>query len=265
MSTARAQTLTSVPDELEALLKAHIPTSLPVLRRVQSAKYEKRMSSGARIVLVSEDAATDSQPEKFTVAFVDYAGGPDTQMWLYSTLEDDDDGDGDKASDKVYREQLEVLVRELVRLNLEYGKETAYPGTMLLGTLNTRVRRILEGMNRIQPRPTDYYNKWLFRAEALPQRDGELPEGMTWDTATLADCEVVAARTDIPRTPYVDETLSHGDLMCAYILARTLLLTLPNQIIRHEDGTPISWAFLGPDGALISLHCEVGMGKYQEN
>lgn len=36
-----------------------------------------------------------------------------------------------------------------------------------------------------------------------------------------------------------------------------MLVKMPNLVIRLADKTPISWAFLGPDGSLISLHCEV--------
>lgn len=36
---------------------------------------------------------------------------------------------------------------------------------------------------------------------------------------------------------------------------RTVIL-LPSMAVYRDDGTPIAWAFLGPDSSLSSLHCE---------
>lgn len=201
--TVKVQKFSTVPDELERLLKAHIPSSLPLLRRLQFAKYQGGSTAESKIILVS-GSDVSNQAQRFTAAYLDYSGGPDTQMWLYSTLEDHN---GKDAANPEYREQLQELAQEVIRIGAEYGKGTVYPGGLLLGSLNTHVRKILEGLKRVRGRATGYYDKWLFKAEGLSGTDSELPEGMRWDTATLADCEIVVARTDIPRTPYVRSSL----------------------------------------------------------
>jgi hypothetical protein len=207
VSKMQVETFTNFPEHLETLLKAHVPQSLPLLRRLQFAKYKGGQTADSRIVLVSDEANDGSvQDLKFTVAYLDFSGGPETQMWLYSTLEDHD---GRGARDAVYRAQLEALTHEILRLGEEYGKSTVYPEGLLLGSINTHVRRILEDMRRIRGRPTGFYDKWLFQATDLPKLSEDLPDGMSWDVATLEDCEIVVARTDIPRTACVNPHLSH--------------------------------------------------------
>lgn len=193
---AKALRFKQMPDELEQLLNAHLPQSLPLLRRLQFAKYHERYSPESKVVFISPSEEIHTNVEKFTVVYMDVSGGPDTQMWLYSTLEDDE---GRNAGDEEYRRQLERLVREVVQIGKEYGKPIFYPGGLLLGTINTHVRRILESMNRVRGRPTGYYDKWLFKAEDLPGKDATLPDGMHWDKQTLEDCKLVVKRTDIPR------------------------------------------------------------------
>lgn len=238
--SAKLTTHTSpdVPEDLERLLQAHLPYSLPVLRRLQHAKHKDGMPPNARAVVVSSGDVLGSDQlasARFTAAYVDYGGGPDTQMWLFSTLEEvEKPSDADKAE---YRLQIEELVRELVKLGKEYGKPTVYPGGLLLGSLHTAVRDVLIDLGRAAPRATGFYDKWLFQAKGFPENDAPLPDGMRWDTASLDDCRIVVSRTDIPR---VAETL----------------FRLQNLIIRIGDGTPIAWAFLGFDGSLCSLHCE---------
>ncbi|KFH42744.1 hypothetical protein ACRE_065290 [Hapsidospora chrysogenum ATCC 11550] len=217
----RTETFLHVTDEVEDLLKAHIPYSLPLLRRLQTSKYRQAgasTSTESRTILVT-GAHDDGRPQhqRFTAAYLDLSGGPETQMWLYSTLENAKlpPSHDDEA---YYRKQLSELVRAVTSLVREYGSEAMhYPGGLLLGTLSTPVRRLLEDMDRVRPRATGYYDKWLFRAEDLPPEGelAELPRGM-----------------------------------------RPLLASLPSEVIRLDNGTPVAWAFLGPDGSLISLHCE---------
>lgn len=211
-------TYSHVPDWLESLLKTHAPNSLPLLRRLQFAKYRGCTSENSSIIFICQSDIQNGTSEgqespqlplpadaKFTAVYVDLAGGPETQMWLYSTIEDGEKENNQRSADdmRVYEQQMEALVKEMIRLSKEYGKPLALPNGVLLGTLNTRVRRILEGMNRIKGRETGYYDKWLFKGHDFPSEGEELPLGLKWDTATFEDCKIVVARTDIPRTPWV--------------------------------------------------------------
>ncbi|KAH7323027.1 hypothetical protein B0I35DRAFT_426951 [Stachybotrys elegans] len=227
--SVQTQTFATVPDWLLAQLSNHLPYSLPLLRRLQFTKLPRGTSEHARIVLVSDDTSTC-----FTVAYVDPAGGPDTHMWLYSTLEDKPLQHAEKAH---YTQQLEATIQALVAIYKDYGRETSYPGCVLLGTVHSEVRALLEPTGRVIPRAVGGYDKWLFKTEDLPRTEVALPEGMYWDRASLEDCRVVASRTNLPRPP---------EKLVAY----------PSLVIKLTDGTPIVWAFLGPDASLMSLHCE---------
>ncbi|KAI9899940.1 hypothetical protein N3K66_004202 [Trichothecium roseum] len=268
----KTSTFDALPGELEAVLTRHLPRSLPLLRRLQFEQHNRSAEgTRSRIVFVSDTGEASAKgggqgAVAFTAAHVDFASGT---LVVYSTLEDPDDEDftGVAASLSAYYEgQVRMLVDEVVRLVAEYAAEQEqqeergegdeeqeeeherearvarlFPRGLVLGTLNTRVRDILLGMDgggRIAPRPTGFYDKWLFAVAGMPRDLGEeLPPGMRWCAATVDDCALVVSRTHIPRTP-------------------EMLVRLPSLVIRLDDGTPISWAFIGQDGSLISLHCE---------
>lgn len=193
---------TTAPDSLLQLLTDHLPHSLPLLRRLQSTHIEGGITPTARIIIVSDVDGNEkdviSHATSFSATYVDVGGGPDTQMWIYSTLEDLDQID--EATEAIYKKQLEKIIEELITVAKDYGKELTYPGNVLVGTLDSRVRKILESTGRVSPRPTGNYDKWLFRSEDLPADEIPLPEGLHWSTANVDDCRVVISRTDIPRS-----------------------------------------------------------------
>ncbi|KAH6953319.1 hypothetical protein DER45DRAFT_647944 [Fusarium avenaceum] len=227
----------TVPSGLLTLLADQLPYSLPLLRRLQFTKFEGGLRETARIILVADSQVDDEKfpPQKFTAAYVDVAGGPDTQGWIYSTLEHPDQADIKDTT--IYEEQLDRFVKECMVIAKDYGRELKHSGAVLLGTLHDSVRELMSKTGRVVPRETGAYDKWLFKYEDLPRDEVALPEGMNWGTATEDDCRVVVSRTNIPRT--------------VEVLGR-----MPSLVIKLDDGTPISWAFLGFDGSLISLHCE---------
>lgn len=196
-----AFTYSVVPERLLDLLSSHLPFSLSLLRRLQFTKLNGRISETARVILVSDCDELDSakSPTKFTAAYVDVGGGRDTQMWLYSTLQDHRNASDAEAAG-VCEEQLNCLVNEITKIRKAYTGELTYPGSVLLGSLHSSVRALLEKTGRVQPRATGNYDKWLFRSENIPTSGDELPAGMHWAAANVRDCHVVIARTDIPRT-----------------------------------------------------------------
>ncbi|KAM0254684.1 hypothetical protein ACHAQJ_006534 [Trichoderma viride] len=232
----------SIPENLEELLTVELPYSLPLLRRLQFTKFTNGTSPYARILFVS-DAELSSygkfqKPEVYTAAYVDFSK-PETQMYIYSTLEHHRNRD-DTSNRELYEQQVAQMVQEVIRLRKEYGQELLFtnPDRILIGTLHSEVRSILETFEgRVQPRPTGIYDKWLIKRDELPPLDESLPSGMYWDSANLDDCRIIVSRTEIPRT--AEALMNH-----------------PNLMIKLEDKTPIAWALLGTDGSLISVHCE---------
>lgn len=187
--------------KLIQLLEGELPYSLPLLRRLQFSGFKDEGSDTARTVLISDTDFLDESkaPQRFTAAWVDVGGGKDTQMWLYSTLENPRNAKDTEAAE-ICAEQLRVLVDNLVRIGKEYGGQLPYPGSVLLGTIHSSVREVLMKTGRVTPRATGLYDKWLFKVENIPNKGDDLPDGMSWAKANVADCEVVISRTDIPRT-----------------------------------------------------------------
>ncbi|KKP02913.1 hypothetical protein THAR02_04978 [Trichoderma harzianum] len=204
---SHAVTFTSVPARLVELLTPDLPHSLPLLRRLQSTKFNHGTSPHARIVFVSdtelpsEEQFDQYQSKAYTAAYLDFSK-PETQMYIYSTLEHPRNRD-DASSKHVYEPQLVELVKEVIRLRNEYKQELLFtnPDRILIGSLHADIRSILEKFEgRVETRPSGLYDKWLMRREELPLLDENLPPGMYWDSANLDDCQLVVSRTDIPRT-----------------------------------------------------------------
>ncbi|KAF4976590.1 hypothetical protein FZEAL_6768 [Fusarium zealandicum] len=248
-----AKVYSEISDGLLTLLSDQLPYSLSLLRRLQFTKFEGGLSPTARVVFISQSTGLENDglpPRRFTAAYIEVGGVPDTQMWIYSTLEHPDESASKDSP--VYEHQLARLVDECIGIAKAYNGKLVYPGAVLLGTLHDSVREILTKSGRVEPRSTGAYDKWLFRYEDIPGGGDELPGGLNWGTASEDDCRIVVSRTDIPRTVEV-------------------LSRMPSLVIKLDDGTPVSWAFLGWflstlslflltrlgfDGSLVSLHCE---------
>jgi hypothetical protein len=191
----------SVPQGLTELLTAELPYSLPLLRRLQFTKFPKGTSEHARVIFIS-DAGLSLRPDTYTAAYLDFSRSG-TQMFVYSTLEHPRSGD-DSSKNGLYEQQVAELVQEVIRLRKEYGKELLFtnPERILIGTLHSKIRSILETFEgRVESRPSGLFDKWLMKRDDLPVLGDDLPPGMEWGSASLDDCRIICARTDIPRTP----------------------------------------------------------------
>lgn len=194
----------TAPEELFQLLYAHLPTSLTILRRLQFARL---VASGDDRILFASDTGVlggdaSRWPQAFTVTSVDFSRGPDTQIWIYSTLEDKG---VTGVAEYEYRGQLQATLQALMLLKKQYGKELTYGDCVLLGAVHSDVRSLLAETGRVQHRDTGFYDKWLFRDEHLPFLERPLPDGMYWTKANLDDCREAVASTNIPRRAYVQQ------------------------------------------------------------
>ncbi|EFY85419.1 acetyltransferase, GNAT family [Metarhizium acridum CQMa 102] len=219
---------------------SQLPASLTLLRRLQFALYRNFTRPDARIIVSSDTGRVGDGPTKpkyFAVAYAEFSTGPDTQMVMYSSMEQGSPTDEELP---VHEGHVMNLVRTLVRLRKEYGGKLVYGNSLLVGSLHSDVRNILAKTGRVTTRPSGDYDKWLFRMEHLPEPKETLHlAGMRWGTASLEDCRLVASRTDIPRPPLG--------------LYRYNFASLPP----GQPGT-VTDTETGLDGSLISLHCEDG-------
>ncbi|KAK2017647.1 hypothetical protein LZ32DRAFT_600431 [Colletotrichum eremochloae] len=207
---------TTVPEGLVPLLEMHLPNSLPVLRRLQFTRFKGGMRPTARVIFASDAPlspciASEPPSRHFTVAYLDFGSDKETQLFMYSTLEDED-GAAISCEKEKEREVAELQIMAVLEAVRQVSREQpdgggggrAYPGACLVGTLATATRAAMVRRGAtVRPRASYEYEKWLFRVEEVPDEVGpdsaQLPEGATWGPATERDCEVVIARTDIPR------------------------------------------------------------------
>ncbi|KAI0104829.1 hypothetical protein GGR51DRAFT_549348 [Nemania sp. FL0031] len=257
---------TTPPETLIEVLKSQLLYSLPLIRRLRFTRFPGGITENTKILWSSkvslEDylATTNGDGENsrdevpFAAAYLDFSRGPETELWIYSSMErrlGEARGEGGNATtgdrDKEETACAVALLREVKRqqdlyfvLGSTRAAEREFPA-ILVGNLNEVVReRLTEaGMAIVS---TGLYDKWIFKVGELP--DITLPDVSSgdgrrwvWDRVRREDIPLTISRTKIPRKE------------------RTMKL-LPSTALYLDDGTPVAWAFLGPDSSLSSLHCE---------
>ncbi|KAK6863903.1 hypothetical protein PG995_000431 [Apiospora arundinis] len=256
------------PEALIRLLYEHLPHSLSLLRRLQFTKCPGGITEHARILYASDVALSSTLPGAgaaageavatqasypFTAAYLDISRGPETQMWMYSTLErsgldgDNEDPPSNKEDNRqrALRHAVSILrtARRLLSAAVAASGWSASPlgPCILAGTLNEALRVPLQDECGIVFPHVGLHDKWLFDVRevqfARHIEGARLGPGMRWGGVRGEDLPWVLSRSDVPRQE------------------RTVKL-LPSTAVLLEDGTPIAWSFLGPDAGLSGLHCE---------
>ncbi|KAG7135353.1 hypothetical protein HYQ45_006892 [Verticillium longisporum] len=213
-NSVRAQTFSEVPDGILDLLILHLPYSLSLVRRLQyTAASPTGKTPSARIVVASDspppeptshDAAFDATARHFTVSYFDPSRGPETQTWIYSTLEDAHARDSSvvltRDETAHCEKQILAVVSEIKRVAREYDavKPLAFPRQVIVGTLHHALRAVMRKHDVSLTHRHDY-QKIIFPFDKLPSADAALPAGLSFETTTLEDCHIVKSRTDIPR------------------------------------------------------------------
>ncbi|KAI1637977.1 hypothetical protein F4809DRAFT_640085 [Biscogniauxia mediterranea] len=297
----RIHTYTEPPAYLPALLTAHLPHSLPLLRRLQFTRFPGGITPHARIfVVTTSSASTSSSPtateeeeegkegeepnpvaqpgQAFAAAYVDLSRGPETQVWLYSSLEhrsaaSSSPGSGSSGTVAVAEEEEDEEKKKKEEED-EIGCARALLGavkrwrdgggaargpddhhdTVMLGTLSERLRRALDDNDNDRDRAglvfpyTEVYDKWLFRLADLPpaaegQRrvDERLLAARKKSGGGAGGGGGVGWRWDGVRREDIPLVLSRTHIPRK---ERTVKL-LPSTAIYLDDGTPIAWSFLG--------------------
>lgn len=169
----------TAPDRLLTLLKSHLPKSLTLLRRLQTAARGIGTNPEARVLFI-----TDNDHDVFAAAYADVNG----QTFIFSSIETIDRHHDRSAT------QLAALLDALAGLR----RETS---SMPLASLSSDVRAVLELSGRLVARSSGLFGFWLLDVGCLPAVGEVLPGGMYWGRATMNDCVTVVSPSDIPRTP----------------------------------------------------------------
>ncbi|KAB5579956.1 hypothetical protein GE09DRAFT_420601 [Coniochaeta sp. 2T2.1] len=262
----------SLHPRLISTLNSHLPHSLPLLRRIQFAsRVEGGSTPHSHVIYVHSPSPPDSSPSHFAAAYLDLSRGPETECWVYSSLQASVPFNEDATSSEyippadlpadelaVAVEQLLVLLRRIRTIESSYAAENGNSEDGLnkghsrhhvrVGALHETVRRLLvvAGVKVLRTsvvpagKEWEFYATWLIRVEDLEgKNEVDLPEGLgwCWDVIREGDTGLVRGRTSIPKR---DDTM----------------LMVPSTVIRREDGTAIAWGYLGADGSVSTLHVE---------
>lgn len=227
-------------DSTIALLNGHLPQALSLQRRLHFMRFPGGSTEHSHVLFCTDPEkpwGAGDAPRHFAAAYLDFSRAPETPMWLYSTLEEDS-----TLSEAEVQEVLDLVYAILRHVKAEAAR---YPGKLhrengvMIGGLHEGTRQLLLARGITTETYYNPHDKWLFQVSELPTGlKSPLADDMKWDTVRREDCDLIVSSTKVPK-------------------AERTLLTLPSTVLRLGDGTPISWGFLGVDGTLSTLHCEV--------
>ncbi|KAI1033938.1 hypothetical protein LB503_010962 [Fusarium chuoi] len=168
------QVFTDVPAHLLQLLEARLPQSITLLRRLQFTTFPTGKTDSARIIVASDvplqERSASNTIQHFTATYLDPS--------------------------------LAVLNEARHQARVYPIQSLAQPDHIFIGSLNNAVREVaLASGLRFGSTPTYEYDKFIFRIDKLPlPHKLELPSDMVWGSGTVRDCELVKARTSMPRS-----------------------------------------------------------------
>lgn len=242
-----------VPEIEFGRLRDHLPQSLPLLRRIQFTHYPQGTTEHARYLIATDsDGGIDGAPPSqrhFAAAYLDLSKGPETEMYLYTTLEDA------KDLAAVPDEEVELVLDLAVAL-LRRGKlaaeeamrsgafKLARGAGFMVGGLHQPTYELLCARRGLTSSYWNPHHAWLFRLDRLPGGSGSgggtagPGPGLRWDVVRREDVPLIASRTYIPK---IEATL----------------MSEPSVGVRDAAGTLVAWGFIGVAGTLSTLHVEV--------
>ncbi|TVY84845.1 hypothetical protein LSUE1_G001122 [Lachnellula suecica] len=210
-------------------LKQHLPYSLPTLRRIQFMKTTGGRKTSNSHVLSTFDK--NSPGKDFLIAYLDFSKGPNSEMWLYSTIENPTT----PSNEAVCEQQILKLLARVREIELSYEAPRETEGIVLIASLHLRVFQILQKHSLVRTKSPEHI-KFIFKVNEMPL-GRHLPDGLSWSVVRPDDIPLVLSRTSIPYDA-------------------SAMKLLPSVAIETSSGVPIAWTFLGPDGSLKTLHCE---------
>ena len=252
------------------ILKPHLPVSIPLYRRLQFGRFIDATCLLSNIPLDSNPPKPLLDDSPWLIAFVDRSCRPETEVWISASWEKADSSDipaeRQKTMDELVRnavlamkhlpvptsihrdaqaEESKPIINRVEKdhagLSIkDYGGHAADTNIMLWGAVHEKTVEILKRLSLLNYRfkaalMANY--TFIWDVDSLPE-PRPLPQGLRWGGLGPTHFELVKSRTQIPRQ---DRTLA----------------ILPNLGIFPVDvDSPISWAFVGLDASLTTLHVE---------
>lgn len=177
-------------DYIEQVLTARLPQTLPVLRRLQFMKIKGGRTANSLVL-----ASFKGEVERCcVVAYLDFSRGPETEMWLYSSMED---GELTKAEEALCQEQIVALLSYARQIERDFDRPRETPGIVLIGSLHEKALKALQRRGMVEE-ATSPNIKFVFDTSKLPPAK-PIPDHLQWTTIRVKDIPLVLSRTDIPR------------------------------------------------------------------
>lgn len=136
----------------------------------------------------------------FLVAYLDFSKGPETEMWLYSSIENTE-VPGDEI---VCEQQILKLFAKAREIEKSYQGQRETPEIVLVGALHEWILEILEKHSMVKTKTSEHF-KFIFKMEDLPVGK-PLPYNLSWSSVRPSDMPLVLSRTAIP---YKESESSH--------------------------------------------------------
>lgn len=267
------------------VLKHYIPNSLPLLRRLQST-----LQTPHTHVLSTALPPLPSDPSShpFISAFVDRSRAPETEYWIFSSVElyaaDSPTYNSLAPTCKV---QLLALLTHISTLpRAPTNQPIAAPENILIGALHSNNLSLLTSGET--PLPTHKVVSGLSAQPppppiSLPTNVEDRPDVHTINAGLLKAIGTLTHKYILPPTisftPLISKPLPAGLTFTTVrrselklVLSRTdiprreetlavlgnvgVRLTTKSTATDLDDDTLVAWAFLGLDGSLSSLHVE---------
>lgn len=224
----------SDPSELVLeVLTQHLPWSLPLLRRLQFMRGSGAKTSHSRVLSTFDK---ENPNREFLVASVDLSRGPETELWLYSSVENG----GLPGNEAVCEKQVLRLFERVREMEKKFESRRPTPGVVLVATLHAKVLKMLEKHSMVKAK-TEEHLKFIFQMGDLPEGKPLLEE-LAWSSVMPTDIPLVLSRTSIPYQASVYPIEEYGSLDKFH---RKTMERLPSMTITTKAGKLIAWVFLG--------------------
>ena len=175
-------------------LTNHLPHSIALFRRLQFMNMNGGKTRNSHVFTLFKS------PDIFTVAYLDFSRGTETEMWLYSSMER---LPGSEIETNCQEQVLEILkrVKAIENPYVEANGTRATPGIVLIGSLHEKILRFLEDQQRVK-QATGPHFKFIFKAADLPPEVALRSEDLIYSEIRKSDIPLVLSRTEIPRKEY---------------------------------------------------------------
>lgn len=140
--------------------------------------------------------------EAFTIAYLDFFRGPETECWLYSSHESPFHQSSSIQS--TCEPQILSVLSHISSLEESFTISNPFratPGVLLIGTLHGKIFFFLQKQQRIQQQ-TEPHFKFIFKNDDLSQQKLPVDGSLSYGEIRTSDIPLVLSRTAIPRKEY---------------------------------------------------------------